>query len=297
MVVATADAARPAERAGRCCSRGTTSAGFVFFTNYGRARAPSWPPTRTPAWSSRGSRCSGRWWSPGAVERVDRAETEAYFATRPRGSQLGAWASPQSQVVPDRAALEAALAGRRPSGSPTRPAIPAPPHWGGFRVAPGDGRVLAGPGQPAARPAALPSHRRRAAGSSSGWPRDGVCRRPEPRGARRWAIDVRPLRRAGVPAAVARQRACRSFGFQFTAVAVPVQMYAITRSLALGRPARLRRPGAADGLRAVGRRGRRRASTAAGCCSASSALIWAGHARPAGPGAAAAWTARCCCWR
>ena len=44
----------------------------------------------------------------GRVEPVDRAETEAYFASRPRGSQLGAWASPSPQVVPDRAALDEA---------------------------------------------------------------------------------------------------------------------------------------------------------------------------------------------
>ncbi|WP_328348947.1 pyridoxamine 5'-phosphate oxidase [Micromonospora sp. NBC_00421] len=71
----------------------------------------------------------------GRVAPVDRAETEAYFATRPRGSQLGAWASTQSEVVPDRAALEEAYraaAERFPAGTP----VPAPPHWGGFRVRP-----------------------------------------------------------------------------------------------------------------------------------------------------------------
>lgn len=70
----------------------------------------------------------------GAIVPVDRAETEAYFAVRPRGAQLGAWASPQSQVLPDRAALEArfeAAAARFADGP-----VPAPPHWGGFRVVP-----------------------------------------------------------------------------------------------------------------------------------------------------------------
>jgi pyridoxamine 5'-phosphate oxidase len=68
------------------------------------------------------------------VARVSHAETEAYFASRPRGSQLGAWASPQSRVVPDRAAVEAGLAAavERFGDDP----VPAPPHWGGLRVIP-----------------------------------------------------------------------------------------------------------------------------------------------------------------
>ena len=70
----------------------------------------------------------------GAVERVSRAETEEYFASRPRGSQLGAWASPQSRVLADRAAVEAGLAAavERFGDGP----VPAPPHWGGLRVRP-----------------------------------------------------------------------------------------------------------------------------------------------------------------
>lgn len=71
----------------------------------------------------------------GTVEPVDRAETEAYFATRPRTSQIGAWASPQSQVIPDRAALEERYreAAERFADAAS---IPAPPHWGGLRVRP-----------------------------------------------------------------------------------------------------------------------------------------------------------------
>jgi pyridoxamine 5'-phosphate oxidase len=71
----------------------------------------------------------------GAVEPVDRVETEAYFATRPRGSQLGAWASPQSTVLPDRVALDVRFEEtvRRFDGVDP---VPAPPRWGGLRVAP-----------------------------------------------------------------------------------------------------------------------------------------------------------------
>jgi pyridoxamine 5'-phosphate oxidase len=69
----------------------------------------------------------------GSVTPVGRAETEAYFAVRPRGAQLGAWASPQSRVLADRADLDDAIAradGRFPGE------VPAPPHWGGLRIAP-----------------------------------------------------------------------------------------------------------------------------------------------------------------
>jgi pyridoxamine 5'-phosphate oxidase len=71
----------------------------------------------------------------GAVRRVDDEEADAYFATRPRGSQLGAHASPQSTVIPSRDVLDAARAeaGRRwPEGTP----VPRPEHWGGLRLVP-----------------------------------------------------------------------------------------------------------------------------------------------------------------
>ena len=74
----------------------------------------------------------------GRTHRVDRAETEAYFHSRPRASQLGAWASRQSSVLPageGRAALDAryaALAQRWPDGTQ----VPVPDFWGGVRVVP-----------------------------------------------------------------------------------------------------------------------------------------------------------------
>jgi len=69
----------------------------------------------------------------GSVSHVDDADSDAYFASRPRGAQLGAWASSQSQPVESRAAIEAAVAeaARRFEGAP----VPRPPHWGGYRVA------------------------------------------------------------------------------------------------------------------------------------------------------------------
>ncbi len=107
--------------------------GFVLFTNYRSRKATE------AAENPYGSLVF--FWHPlhrqvvvcGWVERVSRAETEEYFSHRPRGAQLGAWASPQSSVVASRAQLESAwreLDARFPA------AVPAPEHWGGLRVVP-----------------------------------------------------------------------------------------------------------------------------------------------------------------
>lgn len=134
MVLATADAAG-APSARTVLLKGYDEAGLVFFTNYESRKG------RELAANPRASAVFP--WYPlrrqvvvvGTVHRVGRAETEAYFATRPRESAIGAWASAQSTVVPDRATLDAAwlaAARRFPEGAP----IPAPPHWGGFRLVP-----------------------------------------------------------------------------------------------------------------------------------------------------------------
>jgi pyridoxamine 5'-phosphate oxidase len=70
----------------------------------------------------------------GAASRLPRADTEAYFASRPRESQIGAWASAQSSVVGSRDELEAAYAEaeQRYAGGD----VPTPPHWGGYLVVP-----------------------------------------------------------------------------------------------------------------------------------------------------------------
>ncbi|WP_406081892.1 pyridoxamine 5'-phosphate oxidase [Micromonospora sp. NBC_00858] len=134
MVVGTADAAgRPSGRT--VLLKGYDPDGFVFFTNHlsrkgVEASANPYASLVFP-------------WFPmqrqvlvtGRIAPVDRAAVESYFASRPRASQLGAWASPQSQVVPDRAALE-----ERYRAAAERFAdeavIPTPPHWGGLRVRP-----------------------------------------------------------------------------------------------------------------------------------------------------------------
>jgi pyridoxamine 5'-phosphate oxidase len=139
MIVATAAApdaggiARPSART--VLLKGYDARGFVFYTNYRSRKGTEllenpaaslvfpWFPMQRQVIVS------------GGVEKVPRAETEAYFATRPRGSQLGAWASPQSQVLPDRAAVDAGLAAALERFGAEGP-VPAPPHWGGLRVVP-----------------------------------------------------------------------------------------------------------------------------------------------------------------
>jgi pyridoxamine 5'-phosphate oxidase len=133
MVLATADGAgRPSSRT--VLLKGYDERGFVFFTNYGSRKGTEL--TANPYAS-----LVFPWFAifrqvivTGSVERTGRAETEAYFATRPRGAQLGAWASPQSRPLPGRPALEEAW--REAEDRFGSDEVPAPPHWGGFRVSP-----------------------------------------------------------------------------------------------------------------------------------------------------------------
>jgi pyridoxamine 5'-phosphate oxidase len=71
----------------------------------------------------------------GRVERTTAAESDDYFHTRPATSRIGAWSSPQSEVIPDRAALESLFA-RFSAEHPNPETIPRPPNWGGFRLVP-----------------------------------------------------------------------------------------------------------------------------------------------------------------
>ena len=113
--------------------KGFDAHGFVFYTNYasrkGRELARNARACLLFYWGAldRQVRVDGR------VEKIPARESDAYFATRPRGSQLSAWASAQSERVAGRAAIErrfAAYARKYPG------AVPRPPHWGGYRLAP-----------------------------------------------------------------------------------------------------------------------------------------------------------------
>jgi pyridoxamine 5'-phosphate oxidase len=108
--------------------------GFVFFTNYESRKARELTANSQAALTfywfalNRQVRIDGR------AEKLTRQESDDYFQTRPRGSQIGAWASPQSEEVADRAALDRMVAEieERFRDQP----IPCPPFWGGFRLKP-----------------------------------------------------------------------------------------------------------------------------------------------------------------
>jgi pyridoxamine 5'-phosphate oxidase len=115
--------------------RGFDERGFQFYTNYQSRKA------NELIQNPRASLVF--FWAPlmrqirmeGAVEKLSEAESDAYFRKRPPGHQLGAWASPQSQVIPERAYLEERLEFLKRQ-FPDSTAIPRPPHWGGYRVVP-----------------------------------------------------------------------------------------------------------------------------------------------------------------
>jgi pyridoxamine 5'-phosphate oxidase len=132
MVLATADAeGRPSTRT--VLLKLYDERGFTFFTNYGSRKGGELAANPNASLVFPWFAMHRQVIACGATSLVDRAETEAYFASRPRGAQLGAWASPQSTVIAGRQVLDEALAqvARR---FPDR--VPPPPHWGGFRLAP-----------------------------------------------------------------------------------------------------------------------------------------------------------------
>jgi pyridoxamine 5'-phosphate oxidase len=133
MTVSTVDSeGRPASRF--VLLRGLDDRGFCFYTNYesakGRQLAAHPYAALTFGWLviHRSVRIEG------PAERLPEAESDAYFASRPRGAQLGAWASPQSTTIASREQLDRALAAaeERYAGG----AVPRPEHWGGFLVRP-----------------------------------------------------------------------------------------------------------------------------------------------------------------
>jgi pyridoxamine 5'-phosphate oxidase len=114
--------------------RGYDECGFVFFTNYESRKGRELQAHPQAALLFYWGELERQVRIEGAVARISPDESDAYFAKRPRGHRLSAWASPQSRVVADRAVLEAEMAEYDVKFDGVD--VPRPPHWGGFRVTP-----------------------------------------------------------------------------------------------------------------------------------------------------------------
>lgn len=134
VALATADAqGRPSVRI--VLLRGADARGFSFFTNYNSRKGRELTENPHAALCFYWAALDEQIRIEGRIERLSGAESDAYFAGRPRGSQLGAWASAQSEVLPTRETLEEKYRAieRQFEGNSD---VPRPPFWGGFRLAP-----------------------------------------------------------------------------------------------------------------------------------------------------------------
>lgn len=117
--------------------KGVDARGFQFYTNYtshkGEALAAHPAAALVFYWDSLGLQVRVR----GRTERLSAEESDAYFASRPRDSRVGAWASQQSQPIASRDGLEAAVAAQAERFGSEGP-VPRPPHWGGFLLVPSE---------------------------------------------------------------------------------------------------------------------------------------------------------------
>lgn len=134
MVLATVTAdGRPASRSVLC--KGVDETGITFFTNYDSAKGGDLAATPYAAvtfpWYQLGRQVHVR----GPVSKVTAEATQEYWSKRPRGSQLGAWASHQSQPIASRAALLGQLE-EVTARFADREQVPVPPGWGGYLIAP-----------------------------------------------------------------------------------------------------------------------------------------------------------------
>jgi len=114
--------------------KGHDERGFVFFSNYESRKAGELAVNPRAALAIHWPILQRQVRIEGTVERITPEESFEYFRTRPRGSRIGAWASPQSRVIPDRSELETRVAefdARFPGDD-----VPLPPYWGGYRVRP-----------------------------------------------------------------------------------------------------------------------------------------------------------------
>jgi len=134
MTVATATPdGRPSARI--VLLKGYDEAGFVFFTNYNSHKAQELAKNPQAALVFNWLELHRQIRIEGKVEKVSAEESTEYFQSRPKGSQIGAWASPQSSVISDRSILEKNVEQLQEKYEDAE-VLPRPEHWGGFRVRP-----------------------------------------------------------------------------------------------------------------------------------------------------------------
>lgn len=114
--------------------KGFTPEGFVFFTNYESNKGKEIAANPIVSMNFFWKELERQVRITGSIKKVSTEESEQYFHSRPLGSQVGAWTSPQSQVIPDRAYLENLMnenLAKYKEGN-----VPLPPHWGGYMIQP-----------------------------------------------------------------------------------------------------------------------------------------------------------------
>jgi pyridoxamine 5'-phosphate oxidase len=133
MVLATVADGKPSARV--VLLKGLTTEGFVFFTNYNSRKGTELAANPHAALCFNWLDLQRQVRIEGLIEKISDADSDAYFNSRPFGSRVGAWASPQSQVIPNRTILEENLAEYTKKYENTE-GTPRPPHWGGYVLLP-----------------------------------------------------------------------------------------------------------------------------------------------------------------
>ena len=134
MTLATVDAdGRPSARI--VLLRGADARGFTFYTNFRSRKGRELDARPDAALLFFWPQLERQVRIEGTVARAELPAADAYFANRPRASQVGAWASPQSEPIPDRAWLERAY-GEHDRRFGAEGGVPRPPHWGGYTLRP-----------------------------------------------------------------------------------------------------------------------------------------------------------------
>ncbi len=158
---------RPASRV--VLLKGLDESGFTFFTNYESRKGQQLGENPWVALTFFWPELERQVRVEGLATQAAAAVSDAYFASRPRGSQLGAWASPQSRPIVDRQVLEAAEAELAVRFGAE---VPRPPALGRLHGAAGTHRILAGPSLSAARPGSIPAATRRQLAQGAAGPLD-----------------------------------------------------------------------------------------------------------------------------